>query len=257
MRTFLKNSYLFFFSALLLAACQDETSLQSYDVPSGDNELSIPSVGEALHAGIGELIPLEEAATMTRHYQSANPDQPAAHFLGKSAVQQLLDLPGLIALRWVFGYTSSSKLTIIVEPLIKTPAGTVMADDANLIQLTIPQGYETPSPFYHGEKKEMAELSPEDGERISLEEAQSLVKAFREAFPLISPSFIQGRNVIEALMSTHSTPGLWVYVGQDKLNAQQVLVTPSNVGNENPSYPVADRSSICPPYCPNISQLVP
>ncbi|MEQ9439169.1 MAG: hypothetical protein RIG62_08970 [Cyclobacteriaceae bacterium] len=257
LRNLSNASFLFFSLFFLLIACQDEPSLR---MPATGQEGTDPFTAtlggnEPPNASIGELIPQQEAVDLTAQYQLGNPDQPAAYFIGSSKVQQLLDLPGMVALRWIFGYTSTSELTIIVEPLIETASGTVVADDEQLIQLIAPEGYEAASPYYHGGETPAPTLSVTDGESISLVDAQSLLDTYQLAFAGQGRSYVQGRDLIESLLSSHPTPGLWLFLGEDELSNQEVLVTPSNQGNATPSYLVGDRSSPCPPLCFFTSQL--
>lgn len=247
-----------FLVTTLLVSCQDESTVGSRTTGAeyNSNSDSESSHGRSPHAGTGSLIEIDEAARMTLNYQSSRPDQPAAHFIGAAAIQDLLEIPDMIAVRWVLGYTEESEFTIIIEPLLQTESGSVVADDERLVQTVVPEENETPSPYFHGEAGNPPALSSEDGSGISLAQAQSLMHTYRQSFPEARYSFIQGRDVIEGILSNHPTPGLWLYVGQDEAENYEVLVTSSNVDNDNPNYSVADRSSICPPDCYFTSSLL-
>nr|WKN36607.1 hypothetical protein K4G66_30045 [Tunicatimonas sp. TK19036] len=240
---------IFFF--VIVTACQDEPPLQSASYTGSSSEALILNQNESneSNASIGELIPLEEAIALTDTYQSNNPDQPAALFIGTDAMQQLLDLPNMVAIRWIFGYTSSSELSVIIEPLIEAADGSMYGDSDHLLQAYQPSGYESSSPLFHGEETEAPTISPSDGLAISLDDAQSMVDAYI-AGTGEGRALIQGRTLLETLLTHQSTPGLWLYIGQDAIANQEILATPSNVGNTTPSYPVADRSTVCPPFCP-------
>jgi hypothetical protein len=68
----------------------------------------------AFNGSEGEAISLNEAATMTSAYRSANPNATRGHFAGSSILNNILTQSGCVGIRTYYGIDSSGQKQLVM-----------------------------------------------------------------------------------------------------------------------------------------------
>lgn len=256
----MERNFLAIFASLLLflSSCQDttapETELADLDTPP-TTELNFS--GEE-----GAIITLEEAQSMTLKYQQMHPNQTQAFFLGADYLNDLLDQKSSLGVRFYLGMDGEMQHQLVGVGVDDT--GTDLLNRSIVHATTsCTSDCNSNSPLWHGEKNRSVdiEVSQNDGEQITLDQAQLFTHFYQKLNPKSQKAFFYGQKVLRELLSESGTTGLWFYMGINEIDELELLpmteisTTSARFAEIGPAL-TADRTSPCPPLCNRLSPLM-
>ncbi|MEM9829589.1 MAG: hypothetical protein AAF944_03075 [Bacteroidota bacterium] len=235
---------------LFLAACQESTDpTQDLSRLEGSSATLLNFSGEE-----GEIIELTEGQAMTLKYQRKYPNQVRAFFLGADYVNQLLDQKSALGVRFYLGLDGAQEYQLIGAGVDDT--GSDLLDRTIVHATTSCTDCNSASPLWHGDKSQATNIpvSTKDGENVGLDQAQMFTHFYQKLFPKSQKAFYFGQDVLQELLNEPGAQGLWLYMGINEVDELEILptiefdVSSARFIEIGPAK-VADRSTVCPPYC--------
>ncbi|MFL5748149.1 MAG: hypothetical protein ACJ751_25980 [Niastella sp.] len=238
---------------------------------------------------IGSLISLETAKEMIEAWQNQEPEAVKSFLYGRKVFEQLLQVPGCVAIRVFNGLDDNSQQALVFVPVgeknqnilnysITTPEGIVVRE-APIADGGLPCPTYCPAPatdiespswetYIVAKKNGVPTKIADVGELISRKKATELVENWQGKEPEAVRSILYGREIFDQLLAVPGCEGIRVFNAYTDNNTQTFVFVAVDARNNNireykrgddeiVKAPIADGGLPCPSNCPNLDSDMP